>query len=170
LGTYLKNWGYLSKELPLRLKLKHLFLSLFVVLFTFNLNTGPFNYELGVVIMAISSYGNPLLFPITAVAGSLFIIFLAKLTPSNKAILFIGQNSLIFLGLNGLFHHFANQRLAIWINKFLASSSLSVFIGCSFVTLVSLGVCIPCIVILNKFIPQLVGKPKTNGPFLKNLV
>jgi acyltransferase len=104
------------------------------------------------------------------VAGSLFIIFLAKLTPSNKAILFIGQNSLILLGLNGLFHHFANQRLAIWINKFLASSSLSVFIVCSFVTFVSLSVCIPCIVILNKFIPQLVGKPKTNGPFLKNLV
>ena len=170
LGTYLKNWGYLSKELPLRLKFKDLFLSLFVVLFTFNLNAGPFNYELGVVIMALSSYGNPLLFPITAVAGSLFIIFLAKLTPSNKAILFIGQNSLILLGLNGLFHHFANQRLAIWINKFLASSSLSVFIVCSFVTFVSLSVCIPCIVILNKFIPQLVGKPKTNGPFLKNLV
>jgi hypothetical protein len=28
LGTYLKNWGYLSKELPLRLKLKDLFVSL----------------------------------------------------------------------------------------------------------------------------------------------
>jgi len=52
----------------------------------------------------------------------------------------------------------------------LGGSGLTVFwVGC-LMTFASLGVCIPLIYIFNKFVPQIVGKPKLSGPWLKNFI
>jgi len=37
-------------------------------------------------------------------------------------------------------------------------------------TVVSLALCTPFIYLLDKYVPQLVGKPKKNGPWLKNFI
>lgn len=169
-GKILKDWELLEEKITLFFQLFLLVFTGLIVLLTFNLNTNLFTVKTTAVIMASSSHGNFVLFPLTALAGSLFVISLAKLTPSSKIILFIGQNTLILLGLNGLFFHFGNQWLFTLIKEFLTDSHLVVFEACSLGTLLSIVLCVPCIFIFNKFIPQLVGKPKNNGPLLKNLV
>lgn len=84
--------------------------------------------------------------------------------------IFIGQNTLILLGINGLFFHFTDENIATWIKSYLLDRALVVIGACGLVSLVSLVVCIPCILLLNKFIPQLVGRPSTKGQLLKNLI
>jgi len=37
-------------------------------------------------------------------------------------------------------------------------------------TIASLAACIPLIYLFNKFVPQLVGKPKIKGPIFKNFI
>jgi len=38
------------------------------------------------------------------------------------------------------------------------------------VTLASLALCIPLVVVFNKYVPQLVGKPKIKGPLLNTSI
>jgi acyltransferase len=119
---------------------------------------------------AVSVHGNVLLFPLTAIAGSLFLISIAKLTPPCSLILFFGQNTLVLLGLNGLFYHFVNEPCTRQLSVFLPDSQLAVFVICGLATLASLAISFPCVLVLNKFLPQLVGKPRIDGPILKRLV
>ena len=159
-GSTLKRSEFLeTKTLP-ALQIAILIFTGLFFLFTFNLNSA--------VNMAGSRHGNLILFPLTAIAGSLFVILIAKLVPANKIIIFIDQNTLILLGINGFFVHFMNEKIASWIKVFLSDSHLIVFEICGMTTLISMILSIPAILILNKFIPQLVGKPRNNGPILKS--
>ena len=115
-------------------------------------------------------FGNFLLFPLTAVAGSVFILFLAKATPSQNVVAWLGQNALILFCLNGIFYHFINGRAAQWVMDNLSGSALTIFGAGCLVTLASLALCIPFIFLFNKFVPQLVGRPKVSGPWLKNFI
>ena len=52
----------------------------------------------------------------------------------------------------------------------LPTSFFSVLqVGC-FMTIVSLALCIPMLNLFDRYLPQLVGKPKMHGPLLKNLL
>ena len=146
-------------------------ISSLIVLFTYKLNNGPFNFNyFNSVVIIFSSHGSFLWFPITAVVGSFFVLFLAKITPSLKTIVLLGQNTLILMCLNGIFYHFINPRVAKLVVDTLSGSALIIFgVGC-LMTVASLAFCIPLIVVFNKFVPQLVGKPKIAGPLLRNLI
>lgn len=78
---------------------------------TYDLNQGPFpNRVLQGVVMAISSHGNPALFALSACAGIAFLLSLAWF--GRRAFgwtEFVGRNSLIFLGLNGINLHFLDR-------------------------------------------------------------
>ncbi len=37
-------------------------------------------------------------------------------------------------------------------------------------TVASMALCIPLILLFNRYVPQLVGKPKINGPWFKNFI
>lgn len=52
----------------------------------------------------------------------------------------------------------------------LPGAFLSVLQVGVFVTIISLFLCVPLIRLFNAYLPQLVRKPKTNGPWLKNLI
>src|SRR4030042_6613592 len=103
LGIYLKRKKFLVDKVSPKIVISGVIIAFLIVLFTYNLNNGPFNlnYYNSVVIM-FSSHGSFIWFPITAVAGSLFILFLAKVTPSQTTILLIGENALILMCLNGI--------------------------------------------------------------------
>jgi acyltransferase len=117
-----------------------------------------------------SAHGSFLWFPVTALAGSLFVLLLAKITPSQKTILLMGQNTLLLMCLNGIFYHYINFMVAKWVVDHLSDSFLTIT-GIGFLmTLTSLALCIPLIYLFNRFVPQLVGKPKTSGPWLKNFI
>ena len=169
LGVYLKRREFLIDGMSFKFLIPGLIVSFLVVMFTYRLNRGPFIFFNSVVIM-MSSHGNFFLFPLTAVVGSLFIFFLAAVTPKWKPIGWMGQNALILFCLNGIFYHFINGRAAQWIvNNLSGSAWILVGIGAA-ITLASVAFCIPLIYLFNKIIPQLVGKPKISGPLLKNLI
>ena len=137
---------------------------------TFNLNTGPFTSKWPVVVMTVSRHGNPVLFPLTALTGILTIVALARLTPPGRALRFIGENTLILLGINSLFHAFINKPLAQPLAHFVPDAHLAVLLVSVTVTLLSVAVSIPIIYVLNRYVPQLIGKPKVKGPWLPKLM
>ena len=171
LGVYLRRKQFLMDKVTLKIVVPGVIITFLIVLFTFNLNNGPFNLNhYNTVIIFMAGHGSFIWFPITAVAGALFILFLAKITPSQKTIVWMGQNTLILMCLNGIFWHYINLRVAQWVVHNLSGSFWTILgVGC-LMTVASLAVCLPLIYLFNRFVPQLVGKPKVNGPWLKNLI
>ena len=142
-----------------------------IVLFTYQLNKGPFNfYVYNFVIILFASHGHMLLFPLTAIVGCALILLIVGMTRPQKTIVWLGQNTLLLMCLNGVFYHYINPPTARWVLANLPNSALSIFgVGC-IMTVASLAVCMPLIFVFNMFVPHLVGKPKQKGPLLKNLV
>lgn len=146
-----------------------LFLLFSLILFvgTFDLNQQPFlNTQQQVVIMSVGIYGNPFFFPLTAIAGSTFIIILSRMIGSIRAFDFLGRSTLILLGLNGFFFHFINTYFINYGMKFISGSEFSIFLLCAVLTFISLILCIPFILLLERYLPQLTGNPKVAGPIL----
>jgi len=171
LGVYLRRKRFLMDNVSPKIVVPVVIISSLIVLFTYKLNNGPFNFNyFNSVVIIFSSHGSFLWFPITAVVGSFFILFLAKITPSQKTIVWLGQNTLTLMCLNGIFYHFFNPRVAKLVVDNLSGSALTIFgVGC-LMTVASLAFCVPLIYVFNKFVPQLVGKPKIKGPLLRNLI
>jgi acyltransferase len=170
-GVYLRRKRFLMDTVPKKILIPGVIATFFIVLFTFQLNNGPFNFNyFNSVVIMFSAHGSFLWFPVTALAGSLFVLLLAKITPSQKTILLMGQNTLLLMCLNGIFYHYINFIVAKWVVDHLSDSFLTIT-GIGFLmTLTSLALCIPLIYLFNRFVPQLVGKPKTSGPWLKNFI
>ena len=171
MGIYLRRRKFLIDEVSLKILAPGAIITFLIVLFTYKLNTGPFNFRVyDAVVIIFASHGNFFWFAVSAVAGSFLILFIAKITPSQKTVVWMGQNTLILMCLNGVFYHYINARVAKWVLETLPGSALTVFwVGC-LMTALSLAVCIPFIYLFDKFVPQMVGKPKLNGPWFKNFI
>ena len=171
LGVFLRRKNFLVEKVSPMITVPGAIIMFLIVLFTYKFNTGPFSFYIyHAVVIMFSSYGHFIWFPVTALAGSFMILFLARITPSQKTIIWMGQNTLILMCLNGIFYHYINYRVAGWFLTNVSGSFWSVLgIGCV-MTIASLAVCMPLIYLFNKFVPQLVGKPKWNGPWFKNFL
>jgi acyltransferase len=167
-GVYLRRKRFLLGHLPWPLLTAAIIGTLLFVLFTYNLNQGPFRYYRAVLIM-LSGHGNILLFPLTAIVGSVFVLLLAKATASSRFLAVLGQHALTLFCLNGIFYHFVNHRIAVWAYMHLAGRPLIISALALGVTIASLLACLPLVFLFHRFIPQLVGKPRTNGPLLPRL-
>ncbi|MEJ2640832.1 MAG: acyltransferase family protein [Desulfosarcinaceae bacterium] len=141
------------------------------VVLTYRLNNGPFNFPpYRAVVILFASHGHILWFPLTALAGCGLIFLLARLTPNTRALNWLGQNTLILMCLNGIFYHYINAPVAKWSLATLPHSGPTIFvIGC-LMTVVSLAALMPLVYALNRWVPQLVGKPKVKGPFFRNWI
>lgn len=171
MGIYLRRIRFLIDKVSQKILIPGVIITFTVVLLTYKLNTGPFNFHIyNAVVILFSSHGNFFWFFVSAVAGSFMTLFLAKITPAQKTIVWLGQNTLILMCLNGVFYHYVNGPVAKSILDSLGGSGLTVFWVSALMTLGSLAVCIPFIYLLNKVVPQLVGKPKLRGPLFKNFL
>ena len=149
------------KAVP-RLALTALFIALTAL--TFDLNTP---YAEFVVVMKESWHGSSIYFIMTAIFGILSVILLSTFIPKSPAVNFIGQNTLILLGINGFFLHFVNPYLATLLNHL--DSAIWVTGYSTLISVVSILVSVPFIFLLNKYLPQLVGRPYQQGPLLPSL-
>jgi len=95
------------------------------------------------------------------------MIGLARLAPGVRVLALVGRHSLILMGMNGFFFWFVNRDLANAMA--LSSSPGTVLFGCTAVTVVSLAVCMPVVWLLDRYLPQLVGRPRVRGPLLPPL-
>lgn len=139
------------------------------VLLTWNLNQGPFRLFDAVVIV-LSGHGNVVWFPFTALAGSLLLLLLARLSQDVTWTAFLGRNALILFCLNGVFYHFLNGPFAEWFARTLPGHALSVTGACAVFSTFSILGCVPFVFLLNRYAPQLVGRPAVHGPFIPALV
>ncbi|BHH85566.1 acyltransferase family protein [Desulforhopalus sp. 52FAK] len=135
-----------------------------IVLFTYDLNKGQFSFSpYDAVVILFSSHGHILWFALTATAGSLFILVLARCTKSSPLINYLGGNTLILLGLNGVFYHFVNDRLATIIAPKFSGVVELTLIGI-LVTAISVFLASLAIPVCNRYIPWLVGHKPGNRP------
>jgi acyltransferase len=171
LGIYLRRKRVLVDPVSTKVLLPGAVAAFLIVLFTYQLNNGPFNFYIyNAVVIMFSSHGQMLLFPLTAIVGCALILLIAGMTRTQKTIVWLGQNTLILMCLNGIFYHYINPPAANWFLANFPNSAVSVFtVGC-LMTAASLAICIPFVFVFTKFVPQLVGKPKLKGPLLKNLI
>jgi len=168
LGIFLRRQRFLVEKVSAKILAPAAVIAFLVVLFTFQLNKGPFNFHVyNYVVIMFASYGHFLLFPLTAIAGCAFILFIAGMTRARKTIVWLGQNTMLLMFMNGIFYHYINPPLAKWILECVSSSSLAVFFISCVVTLASLALCMPFVFLFNMLVPQLVGKPKLTGLLLK---
>ncbi|MGI9537792.1 MAG: acyltransferase family protein [Desulfocapsaceae bacterium] len=170
-GVYLQRNGFLLGKTPVFRYFLGALTGLLLVYFTFDLNKGMFTIPFyDAVILVGSSHGNPILFPLTAVTGSVVILILAKLTADNKVLLFLGRNTLVIFGLNGVFYHFINDRLAIWLLSQHSGNFWAILVTGAVIACLSIALTVPFVLLFNQFIPQLIGKPKIDGPLIPQLV
>ena len=142
-----------------------LILTAVCVLATFNLNN--VNYS---VLLDMCKYGSFLLFPLTAIAGSLCIISVSRLMPSFSFMSFLGRNTLSLMGLNFIFVNFTNISFIHYSMEFFSENHFSVFMQCAFLTCMTLLLCVPLVILLKKYLPFMIGyrKDKDNEQALAN--
>lgn len=129
-----------------------------LLLLTFDLNTGPFRDNFSPTVNTNSGeHGNPMLFVITALAGSLSIVAISRLMPFNAILSSIGRNTLSLLALNTLFYHHLNSSL---LSLCSSGNHLVSLVACLLVTAASIFVCFPIIFLLYRYCPTMLGKRK----------
>jgi len=136
------------------------------LLLTFDLNPGSKVFT-PVVLINLSQHGDPFYFTAAVLAGCLATIGLARLTPNFNLISATGRNSLIFMGLNGFFFDYGNRQLARLVE--FPSAHLPLLFWCTLFSLVTMIACVPFVRFFNRYVPQLVGKPRERGPLLPPL-
>ena len=167
MGIYLRRMRIFVDPVPMGILLPGTVVAFLIVLFTYQLNTGPFSFHVyNYVVILFSSHGHILLFFLTAIAGCALVLLFAGMTRTQKTIVWLGQNTLILMCLNGIFYHYINPPTAKWALANFPKSALSIFCIGLIVTVVSLALCMPFIFLFNRLVPQLVGKPKLRGLLL----
>ena len=160
-------FGNLIAACPILHKKMNPYLNVFLLLLTatcvfatFNLNNGPFKFY-PVVLFASGGYGSFLLFPLTAIAGSLCIISASRLMPSFSFMSFLGRNTLSLMGLDGILFNFVN---IVFINFslkiFFPENHFSVFMQCASLTCITMFLCVPFIILLKRYLPFMIGYRK----------
>ncbi len=170
LGVALKKSGVMEMDRPAILSAAISLMCFSLVLVSFPMNTGPFHHSTIAVVMSMSRHGHFLLFPFTAAAGTLGVMFLSRALWPLAPVLWIGRNTLMLLGLNAVFFDYINRPLAVLIKPFIAETHPPVMAVCTLVTLASMALTVPLIHLLNRWLPQLVGKPTRQGPILNRLL
>jgi len=163
-------FGNLIASCPILYKKMNPWLNVFLLLLTatcvfatFNLNNGPFAGKFPVSIFIAGGYGNFLLFPLTAIAGSMCIILASRIMPSFSFMSFLGRNTLSLMGLNGIFL-FPNIFLIRYSMKIFSDNHnhFSVFTQCASLTCITLLLCVPFVIFLKRYLPFMIGYRKDN--------
>ena len=161
IGIYMRRFGLFSDRLPHKVAGSGALGGTILVWLFYNQNTGPFNFSVyDAVVIIFASHGHILLFPLTALAGSVLILCLASMSKVPKPVVYLGQNTLVLMCLNGIFYHYINPPLAAWLIENFGGSATSVTVGGLLTTVVSLVLCLPLVYGFNRFTPRLIGKRK----------
>ncbi len=113
-------------------------------------------------------YGNYFYAMISILAGVTALICFCRLMPVNRFMRACGDYSLVLLGLNGIFQNIFNIHLTAWIAKYF-DETLELAAMAMLLALISMAICLPIAMALDKYLPQLCGKPMLKGPILPAL-
>ena len=71
-----------------------------------------------------------------------------------RVIVYMGQNTLVLMCLNGIFYHNINPPLAKWVLDNFGGTAISVTVSGVATTVISLLLCIPFLYLFNRYVPQ----------------
>jgi acyltransferase len=168
LGILMRRLGWLvSQQGRLRCAMLGA-LCLVITLVTFDLNQAvgddKLNRALGhnatpVVFLVSAKYGQLWWFALTSLAGSFFVIYASQVFSGSRLLKYIGQVTLALMCLDGVFHGEINPQFARWIVRLIPELNVWVFTGISVLaTVLSIVICIPIILILEKYLPFVLGR------------
>jgi acyltransferase len=140
------------------------------VLITYDLNQGPFRMKIEAVVILAAAHGHVLWFPLTALAGTLAVLALGKLLERAAWMAYLGRNALILFCLNGLVYHHVNGPFAAWFMSGMPQDGWSVAASAALLSFLSIALAVPLVAALNRWLPQLVGRPTASGPLLPRLL
>lgn len=146
--------NYFKKDI---LNIKNVPNFILIGLISINLITGFLNKR---VEMYGNFYGNLVLFFIASYSGVLFLIFfIKKFIKKLKFLEYIGKNSLIILA----YHKRGITVIKYILYNYIKATMLdnNIVLGIVY-SLIEIIICIPIILILNRYFPYLVGKKVTN--------
>ena len=122
-------------------------------------------YQNFVVVMKASEHGSFFFFITAAFAGTLGALLLASFIPQWRWVDYLGRNTLILLGMNGLFMSFFNSHIIDWLQHY--ESTGWVTFDSFWISILTIAISVPAIELLNRWVPQFVGRPQQEGPLLK---
>jgi acyltransferase len=169
-GVLVRRRGWLAGSLSPIVPLLLTIVSVLVVLLTYDLNQGPFRLKIEAVVILAAAHGHVLWFPLTALAGSLGVLCLGKLFENARWMAYLGRNALILFCLNGLVYHHVNGPFAAWLTAAMPQDGWSVAGSAALLSIVSIALAMPLVEALNRWLPQLVGRPTISGPLLPRLL
>ena len=92
-------------------------------------------------------------------------LLLASFIPHLKWVDYIGKNTLVLLGMNGLFMSFFNSHILAWLNHYDSTAWMA--FDSIWVSVLTIALSVPAIELLNRYLPQFIGRPQADGPWLK---
>jgi acyltransferase len=169
-GVLVRRRGWLSGDMPRFVPALLAIAGFAAVLFTYDLNQGPFRMKIEAVVILAAAHGHVLWFPLTALAGTLAVLALGKLLERADWMAWLGRNALILFCLNGIVYHHVNGPFAAWFMSGMPQDGWSVAAGAALLSLLSIALAVPLVAALNRWLPQLVGRPTASGPLLPRLL
>ena len=82
----------------------------------------------------------------------------------------LGRNALTLFCLNGLVYHHVNGPFAAWFMGGMPQDGWVVAASAALLSLLSIALAVPLVAALNRWLPQLVGRPTVSGPLLPRLL
>ena len=124
-------------------------------------------YKNFVMVMKASEHGGLLFFLLAAFGGIFSTLLLASFLPKMKWVDYVGRNTLILLGMNGLFMSFFNSHIIDLLRHY--ESTAWVTFDSAWVSVLTILLSVPVIDFLNRWLPQLIGRPQEDGPLLNSI-
>jgi acyltransferase len=122
------------------------------------------------VVILAAAHGHILWFPLTALAGTLGVLALGKLLERADWMAWLGRNALVLFCLNGVVYHHVNGPFAAWFTANVPQDGWSVATGAALLSVASIALAVPLVIALDRWLPQLVGRPAAQGPLLPRLL
>ncbi len=118
--------------------------------------------------LSCGQLGHYLWFLMSSLGGAMALLCICRLIPVTRFMRACGDYSLILLGLNGIFFCSLNAYLAQWFKTPENTIGWLLLYTITLAT-ASMAFCLPIAMALQKYLPQLTGKPMLNGPILPAL-
>jgi hypothetical protein len=117
------------------------------------------------IVISTGQYGNYFGFIFSTLGASLFLLCLARLLPVTQFMRSCGDHSLVLLGLNGIFLNLLNIHITAFFKPphdvIIYTMGYAVILSA-----ISMALCLPIAIWLEKYFPQLTGRPMLVGPLL----
>lgn len=132
------------------------------VTFTFDLNTGfGADRQYQVVTLMSGVYGELGWFLLTALLGTLFVVYVSQLLGESRLFTYIGQITLPLMCLNGILLSAVNPLMTALVLRIVSPEQVWAFTAlCIVSTAAQLAACVPVIWGLQRWLPEVIGQPR----------